>query len=123
MCLPGLRVLKRTLTGKQVVQFEIHSAVLSNCERLGKSNRPAFSLRATLQFDRLEDFSYVEHGKVTALSGNFWPLHVFSLRYGATCSCNARDVKRCGFLTGQGNLSHVLLLDSLFQGRLGPPAQ
>lgn len=43
------------------MQFELYSAILSNCECLGKSNRPAFSLRAMLQ---LEDFSYMEHGVV-----------------------------------------------------------
>lgn len=65
----------------------------------------------------------MEHGKVAALSGIFWPLRVCRLRYGANRSCTTHDVKQRGFLTGQGNLSHMLLLDSLFQGRLGLPAQ
>lgn len=69
-----------TLTAKQVARLEIYSAILSNREFLGKSNRSAFSLRAVL---RSEDVSHKERGK-----GNFWPLCVFRLRYGARCSVN-----------------------------------
>lgn len=42
-----------------------------------------------------------------------------SLSYGASCSRNAHKANWSGFVRGQEDLSHVLLWDPVFQGRLG----